>query len=676
MLSFIVPHAATLKRGICPMRRSLPALQLVVTIAALLAALPLAAQQASSTAPSATSLVKGMQAVQNGKYATAIPLLQAVVQADATNEPAWYNLGVAKFNTNDYPGALDAFKQALNLYGDRFGTRLYIGRIYESQGAYQDAIVMFSEEARRAMGANMAQAKVALARTYYKAASYTSARDTAHEATRAEPKFIEAMYIEGLARTKLKDYDGAIAVFKQAHDLLIEYLDLSNALHSAANNPGAARERTQTEESLAQEYNWAQDFAQKLGLWPALNKALGDAYLGNQDFMPARSAYRKAADLNEQGSKSDPDVYVRVARADLADAKDQYFDKSAMFVAVALLDDGDQQVDQALALDAKNAPAYEIRGEIYAFQAQTYDSAPSLQITSHSYDDAQAAFNKALQATPNYPEAMTGLAEMYLSQAQLSPRRAKDLLQKALGLLQQALTLEPDNARDYVLLAEIALVQGQYTDARANAEKALTIEPKNDRAYNVSGLANYFTGQLAQAIRDFRKALEFAPHNGQYYFNLANAYFQLQSWYLARHAYEQAFFYTPSAVMAKNGYQRAYILYMTALTYHETRSYDEEIAMINRSLAIDISYFDAYMQLARAYSEKKEYRGAQRALEQAGQRAATNRDNSQVFTLSAQVYEAAGDVHAAATAYATALSLDNTNVVAQAGVARLTGRQG
>jgi|LSQX01.2.fsa_nt_gb superkiller protein 3 len=658
------------------MRRSLPALQLVVTIAALVAALPLAAQESPPATPAAEAFVKGVQAVQAGSatgYTQALTLLQSVVEAEPANEPAWFHLGVAKFHTHDLQGALDAFRQALNLSSDRFGTRLYLGRIYEAQGALQEAIDMFAEEARRATESNQAQAKVALARAYFKAANYSGARDTALEAVKLEPRYVEAMYIQGLAQHKLKSYEEAIKVFRKAHEILTDYLDLFNALNAAQERAEQIRERRQTEESLAQEYNWAQNFAQDMGMWPALNKALGDAYLANKEFLMARQAYRNAADLNQLGDKSDPDVYTRIARADLEDARNQYFDKSALFTAIALLKDADQQVDQALALNQKWAPAWEVRGQIYAFQATTYESAPSMNIVSHTYQDAQTAFDRALQASPSYPEAMAGTAEMLIGQAQQRPSQAKEMLQKAQGLLQQALTLQPDEASHYVLLGQIALQQGQYTEARTHAEKAITLDPQNDTAYNLSGLVNYFTGQLGQAIRDFQKALDLRPRQGQYHFNLGNAYFQLQSWYLARHQYDQAYRYTPSAALAKNQFQRAYILYMTALTYHETRAYDEEIATLNRSLVIDISYFDAYMQLARAYAAKKEYRGAQRALEQAQQRAPSNRDTSQVYTLSGQVYEAAGDAHAAVTAYATALSLDSTNVIAQEALSRLSG---
>src|ERR1035437_6384059 len=184
------------------MRRSLPAQQLVITIAALLAALvPLAAAPATptTTATPASDFVTGMKALDTGTaagYTRAITSLQKVVAAEPGNEPAWFNLGVAKFSASppDLPGALDAFRQALNLAPDRPGTRLYIGRIYEEQGAFDEAIAIFSEEARRTTGASQAEAQVALARTYLKAGAPEHARDTAKLALTTETKYVEALY--------------------------------------------------------------------------------------------------------------------------------------------------------------------------------------------------------------------------------------------------------------------------------------------------------------------------------------------------------------------------------------------------------------------------------------------------------------------------------------------------
>ena len=92
----------------------------------------------------------------------------------------------------------------------------------------------------------------------------------------------------------------------------------------------------------------------------------------------------------------------------------------------------------------------------------------------------------------------------------------------------------------------------------------------------------------------------------------------------------------------------------------------------SEALSLDGSFFEAYLQLARAYAAQKEYRGAQRALDQASQRIDTDPGRAQVKTLSGQLQEAAGDLQAATVAYASAVALDPTNVVAAQALARLT----
>jgi len=654
------------------MRRSLSTYVPVIAITALLGALPLAAQPPGATSP----FVEGLAALEEEDYTQAITFLEQAVAQEPNNEPAWFHLGVACFNDDDLPRALEAFRQALKLAPRRAGTRLYIGRIYEQQGAFEEALRIFREEVLRTECVNKVKAQVALGRTYLKAGLYGEAAEVLRQALEPEPKYVEALFALGLAETEQKDYEKAIEAFQKAKKILEEYSDLTSRLGRLT--PEQQREFKDTEEKLAQEYGWAQDFVRDLGLWPALNKALGDAYLGDKQYVMARNAYRGALDRNQGGDPTDASVYAFLARSYLADAQQVFAEEGLLFTAIAVIRSAEESVDEALELDAKLAAAYEIRGELYTFQASTYDSDPDRNIVSHTYDEAIEALSKALEFEPDYVEAMVGMARAYLKKVQEQEpgsEEARESLQTARGLVQQVLTLEPDTAGSYALLAEIAIAQEQYPQAREYAEKALTLEGNHAGALNAAGLTYYFANELGRAARYFRRALELSSRDPQVRFNLGNTFFQMQSWYLARREYRKALEYTPTAALAKTAYQRAYILYQIALTYHETQRYDAEIETLNDSLALDSSYFEAYLQLARAYATKEAYRGAQRALEQAEQRAETDQAISLVNTLSGYIYEAAGDIHAAVIAYSNALVMDSSNPVAKEALARLSGEQ-
>ncbi len=654
------------------MRRSLPVLASVAAFVVVLAALPLAAQTGGAAGP----YVEGLAALEKQDYSQAVRLLAEVVQQEPNNEPAWFNLGLARFKLDppDLPGALEAFRQALTLAPNRARTRLYIGRIYEQQGALAEAIKVYEEEVMHAVGAAKNEANVALGRAQYKAGLPAHAAIALKLAVEAEPNYVEGLYWQGRAQTALKQYADAIKTFRAAKAVLQDYSDLRAGLGRM--KPEQQRERKQTEEKLAQEFGRAQDFAVDLGLWPALNKALGDAYLADGQYDLARVSYRAATDKNQLGSETDADVQVRLAGAYLADARFLFEKQNQLYTAIGVMSAAEKAAEQAIQLDPNSGAAYAIQGEIFAFEAATYNSDPKQNIVSHTYDDAIAAFSKSLQLAPDNARTLTERAKAYVAIAQTEmpgSDKGKQALTSARGDLQQALTLQPSLQPAYVALAQVALAEENYEQAQQYAEQAMLLDPSDPKAYNVAGLVRYFTGQLAEAARYFRRGLELDDKDPQLHFNLGNTFFQMQSWYLALRQYQRALEHTPSPVVARTSFQRSYILYQIALTYHETQRYDQEIEALNDSLALDNSYFDAYMQLARAYAAKKEYRGAQRALDQA-QGKADDLQWSRASTLSGQIYEVAGDPHSAVIAYATALQKDPDNEIAKEGLARLSGQ--
>ena len=346
------------------MRRSLPALALVVAFVTLLLALPLAAQEDSGASP----YVQGLAAIDQEKYSDAVKLLAQVVQQDATNEPAWFNLGIARFKSKppDLPGALDAFRKALALAANRAGTRLYIGRIYEQQGAFAEAITMYEDEVTRTSGNNKNDAEVALGRVEYKAGESENAALHLKLAVADEPKYVEGLYWLGLAQTALEQYPEAVKTFRSAKNVLQDYADLKAGLGRM--KPEQQRERKQTEEKLAQDYGRAQEFAQDLGLWPALNKALGDAYLGDKQYDMARVAYRGAMDKNQLGNPVDAEVQVKLAGAYLADAQDIFFRESLLYTAISVMRSAEKAADKAIELDAKSSDAYGVQGRGLRFR--------------------------------------------------------------------------------------------------------------------------------------------------------------------------------------------------------------------------------------------------------------------------------------------------------------------
>ncbi len=620
-----------------------------------------------------TDFVAGINALNTGDYQGAVGKLQTTVAAQPDNEAARYYLGVANFLLERYPEALVAFREAEKLAPKRPGVRLYIGHIYSRQGAFEEAINAYQQEIMKLYGPQKAEPLVALGKTLIAAGKPQQARETLAVAVYYDPNYVEALYYYGQVFLQLGQPDKALEQFEKAKAVLQEWSDLKVRLQRLP-VPEQRRQQT-TEELLAQEYSRAEVFAQELGLWPSLNKAVGDAYVGMREWTDARNAYRRALDRGELGNPSDPDVYVQVGWALLEDVREMFYDEGLLFSAIPMTKSAIEAANKALELDPNCAPAHELLGAIYALQANTYTSDPDRNIVSHTYEDALAEFSQALSQDPRDVGAMTSMADTYLDQAQrLPPGSAQALaaLQQASRLIQQGLELQPANADLYVAMARSELLQENYEAALETAQHAMSLAPTDVAALNAAGLAAYYMNDSPKAIRYFTEAIRVNPKYAQSYTNLGNAFFQMESWYRARRQYKRALERIPEALLANTAYQRAYMYYMIGLSYHETQDYDQEIESLNMALALDPTYFDTYRQVGRAYLAKGEYRASRRALEIAIQNAPTDEQEADVYSQIGQVYETEGDTHQALVAYSAALEIDPNNPLAADAVARLS----
>jgi len=352
-----------------------------------------------------------------------------------------------------------------------------------------------------------------------------------------------------------------------------------------------------------------------------------------------------------------------------------FYDEGLLFSAIPMTNNAIEAAEQALKFSPNYAPAHELLGEVYALQANTYASDPDRNIVSHSYEEAIEEFQKALDLNPSSVHALTELARTYLDQAsKLEPGTEAVIkaVSQAIAAAERGLELDPQNADLYIQLARAELLRENYAAALEIAQHALTLKPTDVTALNTAGLAAYYRNDLPQAVEYFTEAIRVNPEHSQSHVNLGNAFFQMASWYRARRQYKQALEHIPEAVLAKTAYQRAYMYYMIALSYHETGNYEQEIAALNQALSLDPTYFEAYQQMGRAYLARAEYRAARRVLEIAIQNAPTDEQVADVHVQIGEVLEAQGNVHEAIMAYSAALAVDPTNALASSALVRLS----
>jgi len=637
-----------------------------------LVALTLLAAIAAAQQPN-PQLVAGINAIDAADYEQAVTSLKQAVAAQPNSEVALFHLGIAYFYLQQYPEALAAFRKAEQLSPARPGVQLYIGNIYAAQGALEEAINAYRKELFKLAGPQKTDVLVVLGRTLARTGQLDQAKKALSKAIYYDPKYVEAYYQLGQVYLQLGQPEQALKEFQQAGEVLQEWNDMNVRLQRLPVTE--QRRQGTTEEAMTQQYSRAELFARQLGLWPDLNKAIGDTYLALGEWTNARNAYRQALNRSQLGNPSDPDVYVRVGRALLADVKEMFYDEGLLYSAIPMTNNAIEAAEKALEFSPDYPPAHELLSEIYALQASTYASEPDRNIVSHSYEEAIKELQKALDLNPSSVHALTELARTYLDQAKkLEPGSAAvvNAVHQAMSAAERGLEIDPQNADLYIQLARAELLQENYAAALETAQHALALKPTDVTALNTAGLAAYYRNDLSQAVQYFTEAIRNNPEHSQSHMNLGNAFFQMRSWYRARRQYNKALEYIPQAQLAKTAYQRAYIYYMIGLSYHETGNYEQEIAALNQALSLDPGYFAAYRQMGRAYLARDEYRAARRVLEIAIQNAPTDEQVADVHVQIGEVLETQGNVHEAIAAYSAALGIDPTNTLASSALVRLS----
>ena len=231
--------------------------------------------------------------------------------------------------------------------------------------------------------------------------------------------------------------------------------------------------------------------------------------------------------------------------------------------------------NQALALDARHAPAYAGLGEAYwrkyvatrdpqwaTTAQQTCERALALdeaEASPHTclgivangvgeYEKAAQEFQHALQREPDSEGAYIGLAnaydrlgltrqaeETYLKAISVRPRYwsgysrlgqfyyTKRRYADAERMFKEVVALNPDSWRGYSNLGGILYVQERPGEAIAAYQKSLAIRPNYQAASNLGTLYFFDARDYARAAAAFRQAVELNPDEYVVWGNLADA---------------------------------------------------------------------------------------------------------------------------------------------------------
>lgn len=191
------------------------------------------------------------------------------------------------------------------------------------------------------------------------------------------------------------------------------------------------------------------------------------------------------------------------------------------------------------------------------------------------------------------PESYVNEGQQYYAQGKLT---------QAIESYKEAITNDPNNSANYVMLARIEVFAGKYDDAIVNAQNALLKNANNPLAHAVQGWALSFKGDNLQAEAEIKKALELDANNA-----LAHAYYaeilvnsgKYEDLDRAAQESRQARDLDPSLLETHRA--RGLVLLATG-----TANLDEAITELKAAIAINDKIADLHLNLGYAYRLKDE----------------------------------------------------------------------
>jgi tetratricopeptide (TPR) repeat protein len=171
-------------------------------------------------------------------------------------------------------------------------------------------------------------------------------------------------------------------------------------------------------------------------------------------------------------------------------------------------------------------------------------------VRARNYDEAIAAFTKAIQLNPKYSSAYANRSAAYGT--------LRDH-QQALADSNKAIELDPKDAVAYVNRGSAHAGLKNYKQAIEDADRAIQLDPKLGIAYYNRARSYIMLGNWQQAIKDSNKAIELYPTYSSAYLNRGVAYLYLGDFQQAIIDFNKAIELDPRNLDAYNDRGTAYI---------------------------------------------------------------------------------------------------------------------
>ncbi len=289
----------------------------------------------------------------------------------------------------------------------------------------------------------------------------------------------------------------------------------------------------------------------------------GEVFLASENYPDAVDQFTKAIDLKPAFDKA----YLARARAyeqlDLLEEAVQDYDRASTFLnkehgifyeagrlyyQLGRYEQALNRLDKSIRVKKNYEPAYVIKSKVLISQERYEEAlencniALSLKKTADNYyqrglvnerlgqfEAAERDFVQAISENKSFVDA-------YLSLAQISLNLGKT--QFALGHVNKALELEPQNRKAFLIRSRIYAKQLDYPKAIDDISVTIMMDPEDDEMYLLRGTYYQEFTQHTNAINDFTKAIILNENNADAYYKRAELYEQIAHYSSAIKDYE------------------------------------------------------------------------------------------------------------------------------------------